>query len=81
MDYNLKNVKVPVAMYYSDKDWVAVLKDIQRLKAELPNVVKDYLVTEKKFNHLDLLYGVDAPRLIFEEIITTIKSFDSPSKS
>lgn len=77
MDYNLKNVKVPVSLFYSDKDWVSVVKDVQKLKEELPNVVKDYLVTEKKFNHMDLLFGLDASRLIFEEILTSIKSFDA----
>lgn len=52
MDYNLKNVKIPVALYYSDKDWVATCKDIQKLKGILPNLVKDHFVTAKKFNHM-----------------------------
>lgn len=72
-DYNLKNVLTPVALYYSDEDWLAVDADIQRLKGELPNVIKDYPIHHKRFNHIDFLCGVDAPRLLYSEILKTIK--------
>lgn len=72
-DYNLKNVKTPVALYYSDEDWLAVDADIQRLKGELPNVIKDFPIHHKRFNHIDFLCGVDAPRLLYSEILKTIK--------
>lgn len=52
LDYNLKNVSTAVALYYSDQDWLAVDADIQRLKGELPNVIKDYPIHHKKFNHI-----------------------------
>lgn len=75
-DYNLSNVKTPVALYYSDQDWLAVDADIQRLKAELPNVIKDYPIIHKKFNHIDFLCGVDAPRILYDEIIKTMNAND-----
>lgn len=80
-DYNLKNVKTPVALYYSDEDWLAVDADIQRLKAELPNVIKDYPIHHKKFNHIDFMCGVDAPRILYDEILRTMRKVDHTSES
>lgn len=48
-DYNLKNVKTPIAMYYAQNDWLADYKDIQKLLKILPRVLNDYLVPHKKF--------------------------------
>lgn len=80
-DYNLKNVKVPVALYYSPNDWLSVVEDVQKLKSELPNVVKDYLITGGLFNHMDLLWGVDAARLVYDEILKTIETSDNVSSN
>lgn len=49
-DYNLKNVKAPVAVYYAHNDWLATKKDIHILIERLPNVVKSYLIPHKQFN-------------------------------
>lgn len=73
-EYNLKNVKVPVAIYYGKTDALVVVEDVKKLIEELPNVVKDYLVPHEKFNHFDYIWGVDAPRLVFDDIVKTIKS-------
>lgn len=76
-DYNLQNVKVPVALYYSENDWLVTTKGIPTLIEKLPNVVKTYLVPHKEFNHIDFLWGTDAPILIYQEILKTMKSHDS----
>lgn len=73
-EYNLKNVRVPVAIYYSQNDWMAGPKDIHTLLQKLPYVIKSYFVPHKAFNHMDFLWGVDAPILVFDEVIDTIKS-------
>lgn len=78
-DYNLANVKVPVALYYSDKDWLADFTDVQRLKAELPNVIKDYQITQGRFNHQDFLWGVDAPTVIYDKILNTMNQTNDSS--
>lgn len=92
-DYNLNNVKVPVAVYYSTDDWLAVKKDTERLLKLLPNVINNYIVPHKKFNHIgkmrrfsyfyiiilifisiaDFVWGVDAPFLLYDEIVKTMK--------
>jgi len=75
-EYNLKNVKVPVALYYSPNDWLSVVQDVQILKSELPNVIKDYAITGKLFNHMDLLWGVDAPALVYNELLKSMNGVD-----
>lgn len=75
-EYNLKKVTAPVALYYSPNDWLAAVEDVQRLKNELPNVIKDYIVIKKVFNHMDFVWGMDANQEVCEEIIRTIEATD-----
>lgn len=70
-DYNLKNIYTPIALYYSDNDWLAGSADVQLLKNELPNVVDDFEVIG--FAHQDFLWGINAPRIIFDKIVKRIK--------
>lgn len=74
-EYNLKNVIAPVGIYYGQSDLVTVVADTKKLIAELPNVVKEYLIPNRKFNHVDFIFGNDAALLLYDEIVKTIKSF------
>lgn len=67
-DYNLNNVISPMALYYAEDDWLAPVKDVKRLIDLLPNVFHTYLVPHKKFNHVDFIWGIDAPKLLYAEI-------------
>lgn len=71
-DYNLKNVKAPIAVYYAENDPFMTTKDIPVLIEKLPNVVKSYLVPHKDFNHIDFLWGKNAPTLLYREILKTM---------
>lgn len=72
-DYNLNNVRVPVGVYYSQNDWLAEVEDVQRLLANLPNVTEKYLVPHKNFNHIDFMWGIDAPTLIYKRLIARMQ--------
>lgn len=76
-DYNLKNVVAPVAIYYGQTDWLTVVRDVRKLIVELPNTIKDYLVPHPKFNHSDFVCGRDAPTLVYDEIVKTMKSTEA----
>lgn len=80
-EYNLKNVKVPVAVYYGKTDSLSVVEDVRKLIRELPNVVKDYLVPHEKTSHLDFIWGAVTQRLVFNDIINTMKSRESAQNS
>lgn len=73
-DYNLENVKVPVAVYYAESDTLTVVQDVKRFIKSIPNVVNDYLVPHKLFNHIDFILGIDAPKLFLDEVVRTMKS-------
>lgn len=73
-EYNLKNVKAPIAIYYAQNDWLATVQDVERLIPRLPNLKKTYFVPHEKFNHMDFLWGIQAPQLLYNEIIKTMNS-------
>lgn len=72
-DYNLNKVTVPVSVYYGKTDLVTVAKDVKKLVRALPNVVNDYLVPHAKFNHVDFCTGIDTPRLVYDQIVQTLR--------
>lgn len=73
-DYDLNNVKVPVAVYYGKNDWLANYEDTQRLLKVLPRVLNDYLIPVDEFSHGDFVCGMDTPRLLYNEVVKTVKS-------
>ncbi|CAG9858471.1 unnamed protein product [Phyllotreta striolata] len=55
-NYDLGKVKAPVYLIFSHNDWLAGLKDVDRLQNELGNFAGKILVSEESFNHLDFTY-------------------------
>lgn len=80
-DYNLSNVKAPVALYYAESDAVTVIYDVERLWKELPNVIKKYMVPHDRFNHADFVWGLDAPRIVYDELLKTMESIRNSDES
>lgn len=74
-DYNLKNIKIPIAVYYAENDPV-INGDytVPMMLKNLPTIVKTYLVPHKLFNHYDFLWANDGAALIYNEILKTMKS-------
>ncbi|XP_077541001.1 lysosomal acid lipase/cholesteryl ester hydrolase-like [Haemaphysalis longicornis] len=67
--YLLQRVRVPVALYQSPGDWYADLRDVARLRSELPNVVHRYTVPERQFTHYDFVVGTGAAEVLYGEMI------------
>ncbi|CAG5074853.1 Similar to Lip3: Lipase 3 (Drosophila melanogaster) [Cotesia congregata] len=72
-DYQLEKISTPIALYSSDNDWLATPEDVDLLRAKLPNIVVDYKVEGRVFNHYDFLWGNSAPDILI--IITSIMIF------
>lgn len=69
-NYKFGNVKAKVALHYSKNDWLARPKDVEHLITQLPNVVlANRLLDNLNFNHVDLIWGIDAQELLWNGML------------
>lgn len=59
----------PVYLFYSKSDWLSGEKDVAKLYMQLRNVKGAFLLTDDTFNHLDYLFGIEAPELVYRDIM------------
>nr|AAC62229.1 yolk polypeptide 2 [Plodia interpunctella] len=72
--YDVTKIRTPVALYFSEHDWLAHPKDVLRLKEQLPNVTEYYQVPEEYFSHMDFLYSQKAPVVVYKNLINSINN-------
>lgn len=48
-------------------------KDVKKLYHLLPNKLDMYRVPFPKFNHLDFIWGKDAPELVYKRLLEIMK--------
>ncbi|XP_050514295.1 lipase 3-like isoform X2 [Diabrotica virgifera virgifera] len=65
-DYELEKIRASITLIFSKNDWMSSPKDVERLAKGLvnANVVKIEAPLEN-CNHLDYLFGKDAPKTIY----------------
>jgi len=66
--YDLSRISIPIATFNASNDLFVDEIDFHRLVSQLPNVVHQYLVPYHDFNHIDFVYAIDAPTLVYSEI-------------
>ncbi|EDW12728.1 lipase 1 [Drosophila mojavensis] len=76
-DYPLEKVTAPVAIYYTRNDYLNALKDVKRLIKRLPNVVEDHLYPYKKWNHIDMIWGISARRLAHPVMLEVMRRYEA----
>ncbi|XP_054291054.1 lipase 1-like [Macrosteles quadrilineatus] len=76
--YNLSLVTVPISLHCGDNDLLANLLDVQELFKGLAQPVGMYLVNFKGWNHLDFLWGRDAPTLVYDQIDKLFRRYSHP---
>ncbi|KAK2585096.1 hypothetical protein KPH14_008608 [Odynerus spinipes] len=59
-------------LYYANNDWLASVTDVLHLSNQLRNVVDLYEIPYAKFNHLDFLWAIQAPELVYSRLLRTL---------
>lgn len=72
-NYNLKNIRAPVALHYSANDMLAEPIDVEQLYASLPNVISKILIPDPKFTHLDFIIASDIEKLVYSRMFNIMK--------
>ena len=63
---------VPVATYSAQNDWLADPEDVKLLLPQLSNKMYDKYI--ENWDHLDFIWGLDAAKLVYYDIIKNIKT-------
>jgi len=74
-EYDLGDVKTPVALYWSDNDYFAMPGDILQTIIHLPNIVPgmNHEVEFEQFTHLDFMWGIDADKYVFSLMLDNLQ--------
>ena len=70
--YDVKNVKVPVALYSAKNDWLAAPDDVKYLQTNLPNLIDDFVIDD--WDHLDFIWGLQA-QVLYERFLHLLNKF------
>ncbi|CAN7988476.1 unnamed protein product [Ixodes hexagonus] len=75
-EYNVSRTAAPVALFWSEGDWLTVPKDVSLLRGRLPNVVLDYKVLDPEFSHLDFSVGIHAKKLVYQPMMKLMAGYN-----
>ncbi|XP_072396595.1 lipase 3-like [Diabrotica undecimpunctata] len=76
-DYNLSKISAPIHLIYSSNDWLSSETDVNKLHGELKSVKEKYWVPLPTWNHMDYLFGKDAPKLVYAKILNILAKYES----
>ncbi|KAK7863074.1 hypothetical protein R5R35_010998 [Gryllus longicercus] len=73
--YKLSKVTAPVALFYSGNDWLAAIKDVDKLYSEISNPIGKFKNSHSKFNHLDYLWAIRAKELVYDQVLSLMTRY------
>ncbi|XP_022910211.1 lipase 3-like [Onthophagus taurus] len=74
-DYDISAITAPVALFYSDNDWICDTKDVEQLHSELPNPALLHKNEDERFNHVDFMWANDIVPLLNVHIIDIMSKY------
>lgn len=72
-EYPLHKITLPIALFSADNDWLSSNVDVTNLYVQLVNPIDHYIVPLKEFNHIDFLWAVDAPTLVYTKLLQLLE--------
>ena len=63
-------MNVPIAIWNGGKDLLADPQDVDLLLSKLSNLIHHKEIPN--YNHLDLIWAVDAPQEVYNEIVSLV---------
>uniref|UniRef100_A0A8C5TWL7 Lipase n=1 Tax=Malurus cyaneus samueli TaxID=2593467 RepID=A0A8C5TWL7_9PASS len=69
--YKIEDMKVPVALWSGDKDWVSPPEEVHRLLPRLSNTI--YHEHYSNWNHFDHHWGLNAPQRLYTEMMALME--------
>lgn len=74
--YGLKNVDIPVSVYWGGNDWLATPQNVQTILRKLPQKpfqpISNYM---PHYSHLDFVWGLDAATALYPNIIQFFQKY------
>jgi lysosomal acid lipase/cholesteryl ester hydrolase len=71
--YDITKVKVPVALYWAQNDYLADPTDVQFLRGNLPNIVDDFNIAT--YNHLDFVWAYNTKEKFYDRMVALMEKY------
>lgn len=72
-EYPLRKITLPIALFSAQNDWLASDIDVTSLYVKLANPIVHYVIPLKEFNHVDFLWAIDAPSLVYRKLLQLLE--------